>query len=1122
MNCQRLYSLITLLSLLISPLYSQNSEKGLPFISNYTSSRIGGSDQNWCATQDNRGMLYVANDLGVLEYDGTRWRIIPLPGEPEIRSLVTCDQGVVYVGANAEFGYLTPDHTGTMHYKSLSDSLDQEELTFSYIWRSYFSGGQIYFCSMEYIFIFDPKTEKLSAIETTKNAFFSFLIDSTLYESDYEMGLLKLEKGAFVPIPGGDFFKEKNIIGMCRYEDQQLLIGTYESGLYLFHTGTGEIAPSFPAPGVNEQINNMTHITPLEDGFVISSISSGVYLLNREGMITETINKTTGLIDESATYVYANRQTGGSGALWIPNFMGISKLFPKHPIRIFSGRSGRPGFGASQRGSPSERNRVITGIQEFRGRLFISSSRGLSRLEITPGGPQFTPVAGLRNRRIQDVQLFRPKAGSEFLLVSSGKTTFLLDQHLHLQDLNELVDLSTDNAENQRRHYESVLAQDPTHSNRIYIAARHITGLEYKQGNWREFFRINDLSQRPILKMEMDRYGYLWVSTDEGVFRVDTTGGDKTTIKPYSPVSGTSSNAHEMTFQDPDSNEILVASSQGFYRYLGSEDAFYRDSVYNQVLPQGKLLISAFYKDSSGIFWYSFKNENNEWTQLGARKTGNQLEVIYEKPFRVLDNAAVEVFYRNGPDALWFAQSDRLYRYDTSPGKTIDTSSYRTIIRSMVVDGDSLIYNGTSLQKREEDNYRPSIEHKQNNLKFTWAALFFDQTFRTRYSFKLEGFDKEWSSWERNLRKEYTNLPSGSYTMHVKSQNIYGIEGQPALYSFTILRPWYSAWWSITLYLVLLGVLIYLSVNYTRNLRIRTLVLERKNREIEKQKLELENLNGEIIGQRDEIEAQRDSMASQKQLIDQQNIAMTDSIHYARRIQDAVLPAREVMRYLLPKHFVFYRPRDIVSGDFFWIDKKDETVLLAVADCTGHGVPGAFMSMLGISLLNEISSSFSRHPTNEIMDELRDQVIAALGQTGDKYEAKDGMEMGLVAINTKTREIQFTGANLNLYLFTKGELIIVKGDRMPVGIHSESGTLFNVQNLKLNRGDNLYLFSDGFPDQFGGENRKKYGSSRLKKLLTELQQLIMLDQHNAIEEAFDQWKGSQEQIDDVLMIGIKL
>jgi serine phosphatase RsbU (regulator of sigma subunit) len=1123
MNCRRTYAVFILLCLLNPSLFSQRFEEGLPMISNYNSSRMGGGEQNWCVTQDGRGMLYVANDQGVLEYDGSRWRIISLPGEPEIRSLVTGNQGVVYVGANAEFGYLTPDRSGTMQYRSLSDSINREEQPFSYIWRSYASGEQIFFCSTEYIFVYDTGTKSLSSIKTTENAFFSFLIDSTLYLSDYELGLQKLVNEGFVPVPGGDFFKEKSISGMCRYKDQQLLIGTFSSGLYLFNLETGAVDPTFPAPGVNEQINNITHIVQLGESFVISSLSSGVFIMNMKGVITQTLVRSNGLLNESVPYLYLNRQDGGVGALWIPNFSGVSKLFPKYPVRIFSGRSGgRPDFGGAQGGGSSQRNRTITGIQEFQGRLFVASSRGLSTLDITPRGPQFTPVEGLQNLPVQDLQLFRPETGSEFLIASASNTIFLIDKDLNIQNLNEIMDLPVGNSGNRENYFNTVLATDPIHSNRIYIATRQITGLEYKNGSWTRFLNIEDFSQRTVLKLDVDQHGYLWASTFDGIKRINISDTAQVEIQSYGPISSSSSNAREKTILDPDSNEIMIASGKGFYRYSPSEDAFYYDSLYNQAFPKGDLQISAFYKDAFGIFWYSFQDEDNEWIRLGMRKSGNRMEVVYDKPFRVLDNAPVEIFYRFNRDALWFAQSDRLYRYNTSPDWTIDTSSYHTLIRSVVVNGDSLIYNGTSIQMSGTINDRPSIEHKKNNLQFTWAALYYDQEFRNHYSYKLDGFDKEWSGWERSTEKEYTNLPAGSYTMRVRSQNVYGIEGEPDAYTFSIAPPWYLAWWSITLYVIFLTVIILLTLNYNRNLRRRTQVLERKNREIELQKQALEQLNEEITSQRDEIETQRDSMAQQKDLINQQNNAITDSIIYARRIQDAVLPAREVMRYLLPKHLVFYRPRDIVSGDFYWIDKKDETVLLVVADCTGHGVPGAFMSMLGISLLNEISSSFTSHSTNEIMDELRDRVIDALGQTGDKYEARDGMEMGFLAINTKTREIQFTGANLNLFAFIKGELVVVKGDRMPVGIHYEAGTPFTFQKLKLGRGDTLYLFSDGYPDQFGGENRKKFGTRRLKKLLSELQQRIMLDQQSALEEAFDQWKGTQEQIDDVLMVGIKL
>jgi len=505
---------------------------------------------------------------------------------------------------------------------------------------------------------------------------------------------------------------------------------------------------------------------------------------------------------------------------------------------------------------------------------------------------------------------------------------------------------------------------------------------------------------------------------------------------------------------------------------------------------------------------------------------------VYDRVFRALSSRSpTDVIYTDSHDQLWFAKSNQLFHFDESRvPETMDTM--KVLFRQVSITGDSVIFYGTNyrmdasghIQPLDEQDQKdqPDLKHTFRDVEFSWSAPYYTQERQIRYSYYLDGFSGEWSEWSRARSVKINNLKHGRYIMRVKARNAYGDESPAAAFAFTILRPWYATVVAIFIYIVLIASLVVFVILYTRNLKSRAELLEKQNREIELQKKELENLNEEMTAQRDEIEAQRDSLSDQKELINKQNKAITDSIHYARRIQDAVLPADEVMRYLLPKHFVFYRPRDIVSGDFYWVDKRDETVLIAVADCTGHGVPGAFMSMLGISLLNEVLSTYGDRPTNEIMDEVRDQLIAALGQTGDKYEAKDGMDMALVAIDTTNRTIQFTGANQHLYTFQDGELVVIKGDPMPVGIHEHSSTLFTAHTLQLKRGDTLYLFSDGYADQFGGEKRKKFGTARLKNLLTRLQRNIMHDQKEALVKEFDTWKGQEEQIDDVLMIGIKV
>ncbi|MFC2129642.1 PP2C family protein-serine/threonine phosphatase, partial [Bacteroidota bacterium] len=389
-----------------------------------------------------------------------------------------------------------------------------------------------------------------------------------------------------------------------------------------------------------------------------------------------------------------------------------------------------------------------------------------------------------------------------------------------------------------------------------------------------------------------------------------------------------------------------------------------------------------------------------------------------------------------------------------------------------------------------------------------------------QYRYRLIGQDNSWSDWEEENIVSFSNLGPGRYVFQAQTSNIFSQEGLVTEYIFMVQRPWYLSILMLIIYLLALAML----VRYIVKLNSRRLIRQKEKLEVlvDDRTLEIRNQTEEILSQRDEIEAQRDALMEQKDKIDMQNIALTDSIKYARRIQDAVLPPADVMRYLLPKHFVFYRPRDIVSGDFFWVDKKENQVMLALGDCTGHGVPGAFMSMLGISLLTEISNKINPFTTDEIMNELREQVILSLKQTGEADEAKDGMDMALVNLDTKTLELQFTGAQLNLYLFQNGELEEIKGDRMPVGIHSRAGKKFQAQKIQLQKGDTFYMTSDGYPDQFGGDLEKKFGYKRLRTLLTEMQDMIMHDQKRAMSEEFDRWKGNIEQIDDVLVIGIKV
>jgi len=262
--------------------------------------------------------------------------------------------------------------------------------------------------------------------------------------------------------------------------------------------------------------------------------------------------------------------------------------------------------------------------------------------------------------------------------------------------------------------------------------------------------------------------------------------------------------------------------------------------------------------------------------------------------------------------------------------------------------------------------------------------------------------------------------------------------------------------------------------------------------------------------------------------IARQKEKITDSIHYAKKIQTAVLPPDEILKKLLPEYFIMFRPKDIVSGDFYWATEKDDKVLIAAADCTGHGVPGGFMSMLGMTFLNEISGKLSAKDLNAgfILTELRNSVKSSLRQTGKEGEAKDGMDIALCIIDRKTDVIQFSGANNPLLIIRNNgaerEIINVKADDMPIGIFYDEKESFTNNTLQLQKGDSCYIFSDGYPDQFGGKKRRKFMMNRFRKMLAASSDKPLHAQKEFIETTFDEWKGKNRQLDDVLVIGIRI
>ena len=323
---------------------------------------------------------------------------------------------------------------------------------------------------------------------------------------------------------------------------------------------------------------------------------------------------------------------------------------------------------------------------------------------------------------------------------------------------------------------------------------------------------------------------------------------------------------------------------------------------------------------------------------------------------------------------------------------------------------------------------------------------------------------------------------------------------------------------------LILGFLLFRQAQHKKAVNI---ILKQQNQDIQQKNEEIIAQRDEIEAQRDEIEAQRNDITRQKEELEKLFQLQTDSILYARQIQNAILPESYVFKDNLPDSFVFYRPKDIVSGDFYWISPIGEKIGLAVADCTGHGVAGAMLSMLGSSLLNELTVKTEELDPGELLTDLRSYMVLSLWQRGLAGEQIVGMDLAFCLLDPKTLLLKYAGANNSIFICTKddnhkdSQLIELLPDNMPISMSIRMNS-FTTKTHQLKKGDSLYLFTDGFSDQFGGPNSKKYTNRRFKDFVLSVVQLPMSEQEKIFSEEFEKWKDKNLQTDDVTVLGARV
>ena len=368
------------------------------------------------------------------------------------------------------------------------------------------------------------------------------------------------------------------------------------------------------------------------------------------------------------------------------------------------------------------------------------------------------------------------------------------------------------------------------------------------------------------------------------------------------------------------------------------------------------------------------------------------------------------------------------------------------------------------------------------------------------------------SLYLRQLNDKITNIEFKN-NQDVNDAIISNLKKEKQLQKSVLKEEKTRKWALVAASLLILVLVISFYINYQQK-QSALEVEEQKNKLISRQHSELSQSNEEITTQRDAIELQKNAIEKQQKQI-------KDSIKYAEKIQKATFTKMSDIKKLIPYQFILFIPRDIVSGDFYYVKKIGKHLIIGAADCTGHGVPGAFVSMLGMSLLNEITENKEIVSPELILEELRKNIKSSLQQSQSNNSQNDGMDLALSVINTKTLELEFAGANNPLYIIRNQELIELLPNLNPVGFFFREKP-FKKETFQLHKDDSFYIFSDGYADQFGGKKDRKFTTRRLKETLLSIQKYPMSMQKNLLKKQFYSWKGNGRQIDDVLIIGIKV
>lgn len=1063
-------------------------------IYNFTNDDFRSPVQIWTGCQTENGVLLFGNDEKIIRFNGKDWSFISSSARDasyttkqisnkKVYKLFTSSTGIVYCARNESLGILKYDEKGNHTYEAFY--IDEQLKS---VWSiDELSNGDIIFVNQNNIlryelatetvhFIDVPKLMQLSINQSSAKVSKGLIISATHNSND---SLLKAEG------PDAIYF-----LNYTDFSIQRIFVeGVSKELSFNFRTSVTIAGKDFlvdqnhgllpiiweknryviheKSKGIYKNIDYVVSDALIYEGILwLATEKEGVVLVNSRGEVVREFSMQEGLQDHNVFSFFFD----AIGNLWLMLDNGISVIELSSNVVFWDRNQGAP-----------SKVEVITADSTT---MYLASRSGLFVSRKKNNRVFYENIESI-NEATFDVLIAQTDYGKRKLVIGYNGIYELKE--------NEKIDII------RAGLYAWKLHQSPTNPNKIYVGGEGFIGyLEISARGWK-YVNLEMLDAEVRFFTSYKNAVYASVQ-NSGVYIINSV--DKITKIPI-PENANFKNSHFTlaVFKD----KIYAGSTKGMYEL--------QQGSLKLVKPIGLdydkefTNIHRLYQEPDGSkMWAIVKIEDNislSKTEIGYfnENQKGQLEFFNIKN-KILERGLVYDI-RKVNNLLYFGSDKGPY--------ALNISKFRDRVGSWKVYIDRILVNDTLALKIPElsGEFQPILA--SSVIRFNYAANAFFNGGDIEYRSRLIGFNDEWSDYEQLNFKIYEKLPYGNYTLEIQGMNQYNQESEVYQFSFEVLPPFYLTWWAYFLYLVALIILLFITT------RVSTNRIKLKNKRLEEivheRTKEIANQNAVLAKQRDEISAKTEDIL--------------DSIKYAKRLQNTILPSQEILSSCFHDYFVFYRPKDIVSGDFYWVRKINGKLLWSAIDCTGHGVPGAMVSIVGNNGLMRATNEFQLVKPSEILNKLRDLVIESFKAQGTN-NVKDGMDIGLACLDLEQMQLEFAGANNSCVIIREGELIEIKGDKQPIG-DFELAKPFTNHLFQLEKGDNIYLFTDGYVDQFGGETEtsrqnggKKLKSKPFKEFLQSISRYDMKIQDKLIVEKFDNWRGDIEAIDDVCVIGVKI